>query len=315
MAQTIKNAIADFLYEQINSCYKEVTKNTDMIFKFNTNFVAEHNNFKQYDSKNNLIIDGYRKPVKYIPCSVDSIIGSRNLLPDIFFSTVNVPITMLVDVEDLDMVEEVLTYFSDITNGKLYTLKALFNNEITNFSFSFSVDLPDMDNFAVLQGRNAKSIGFMISGQLTAGILYNNNISYEISLDGGQTYEKVSLLSGGTARVNNLFSDQIIGGDSTKGVETDSTWTKTLSFISKENQFYLDLITSIEDRSVAYYKLDNMKFKTIIKADFIEDGKTLQFIKDVVVSDIGYSGDYGRILGIAMTLKEKLTDDEIPELR
>ena len=80
-------------------------------------------------------------------------------------------------------------------------------------------------------------------------------------------------------------------------------------------EFYLDLITSIEDRSVAYYKLDNMKFKTIIKADFIEDGKTLEFIKDVVVSDIGYSGDYGRILGIAMTLKEKLTDDEIPELR
>lgn len=315
MAQTIKKAISDFLEKEINSCYQEVTKNKDNIFKFNVNFFSEHNDFRQYDENKSLVVDQYRKYVKYIPCSVESIVGSRNLLPDVFLSSVNVPITMLVDVEDLGMVEEVLTYFSDITNGKLFDLEALYNNKVSIFSFSFSVDLPDMDNFATIQGRNAKNIGFMISGQLTSNLFYNNNIYYEISLDGGNTYEPINILSGGTARVNNLFSDQLIGEESVKSVEADSVWTKTLSFICKETQFYIDLISSIEDKNYINYKLDNMKLKTKIKTGFLEKDSYLEFVKDVVVSDIGYSGDYGKILGIALTLKEKLVDEEVPELR
>ena len=315
MAQTIKKAISDFLEKEINSCYQEVTKNKDNIFKFNVNFFSEHNDFRQYDENKSLVVDQYRKYVKYIPCSVESIVGSRNLLPDVFLSSVNVPITMLVDVEDLGMVEEVLTYFSDITNGKLFDLEALYNNKVSIFSFSFSVDLPDMDNFATIQGRNAKNIGFMISGQLTSNLFYNNNIYYEISLDGGNTYEPINILSGGTARVNTLFSDQLIGEESVKSVEADSVWTKTLSFICKETQFYIDLISSIEDKNYINYKLDNMKLKTKIKTGFLEKDSYLEFVKDVIVSEIGYSGDYGKILGIALTLKEKLVDEEVPELR
>ena len=314
MAQTIKNAITKLLDEKINWCYQEITKNTDKIFKFNDNYFSEQNNFKQYDNNGNLIIDEYRKSVKFIPCSVDSIVGSRNLMPDVFLSTINVPITMLVNVEDLDMVEEVLIYFSDITNGQIYNLQALFNNKLSNFAFSFSVDLPDMDNFSVLQGINAKTIGFMISGQLSANLFYNNNIEYYMSLDGGENYEKLSLLSAGSARVNNLFGDQLIGEENVKHVEVESSWTKTLSFITKQSRFYLDLILSIEEKNENIYKLNNVKFKTVINFNIDGNDNKQEIIKNVIISEIGYSGNYGSVVGIGLTLKEKMVSEDIPEL-
>lgn len=315
--ETLKNTIAELVQNELNNAYTEITKDTVKMFKVETNWFYDGNNFGQYDEEiGRVVLDEYNEKIKYIPVAIQSIIGERVEVPNVYINDVIVPISLLVfDIEKLDTIELVLSTFSDKNIGKVHNLKVLVgDNKYENYKFSFTVDLPDLDEFQTFQGENAKAVVFQLSGTLTQGsIKYGNDIEYELSIDGGKTYEKIIKIEPSSARKINVSSDQKISDYNNKAIESSSIWTLNISLLITEDNNYNKLLPYVDERDykVLGYEtdyLENLKLK--INYNFLNNSFSIE--KNVIIDNMAYSADYGDFLVLTLSFSDKLIDDDIP---
>lgn len=316
-AQTLKKALSDLLREKLNECYKNITGSDIDMFKIEYNWYYDGNNFNQYDENGKSVLDQYNHNIKYIPTALQSIIGEREEIPDIYINDITVPISMLVfDLELLDELELVLNYFSNQTVGQIFDLNIQVDDKNSEtYKFTFTIDLPDFDNFEQFQGENAKAVVFQLDGTLTQGdLVYGNDIDYELSIDGGLTFEKLVRFEPSSTRHFNAFTSQQINGISQQSFEQDNLWSLVLNvLVLGDNSCTLKLLPFVDERD--YKKLgytidylDNLKIK--IKYNRL----TLELIKDVIITDMSYSASYGDYMIIQLRFLDKIIDDNVGEV-
>lgn len=315
--ETLKNAIAELVQIELNNAYTEITKDTVKMFKTETNWFYDGNNFGQYDEETGrVVLDEYNEKIKYIPVAIQSIIGERVEVPNVYINDVIVPISLLVfDIEKLDTIELVLSYFSDKNIGKVHNLKVLVgDNKYENYKFSFTVDLPDLDEFQTFQGENAKAVVFQLSGTLTQGsIKYGNDISYFLSIDNGNTYEELIKISPSSARKINTSSDQKISDYNNKAIEESTIWTMNISAIAFDDNNISKLLPFVDERDynkLGYEEdyLNQLKLKIVHNIG----NKKIEIEKDVLIETMAYDSGYGDFLVLSLSFVDKLIDDEIP---
>lgn len=316
--QTLKKAIGDLLNEKLNLAFRDVTKADYDIFKIEYNWAYDGNNFSQYDENGHIIQDQYHHNIKYIPTALQSIIGQREEIPGIYINDITVPISMLVfNLDLLDSLEVTLNYFSDQTVGNVYELEVQTSGENKEkFKFSFTIDLPDLDNFEQLQGENAKVVVFQLSGTLTQqDLVYGNDIDYELSIDNGNNYEKLIRFNPGSSRHFNTFTDQKIGDLEQKSTEQDNLWTLTLDVLIQSNNsitYKLLPYTDERDYTKLGYSVDYLNSLVLkIRYNMLE----IEIEKEVMISDIAYSASYGDYLILRLVFVSKINDiNEIEEI-
>jgi len=314
-AKTLKNALSKLLSDKLNQCYKEITKSDVDMFKVEYNWYYDGNNFNQYDNNGNVILDEYNHNIKYIPTALQSIIGEREEIPNVYINDITVPISMLVfDLDLLDTLELVLNYFSNQTVGQVFDIDIQVDDKNTEtYQFTFTIDLPDFDNFEQFQGENAKAVVFQLDGTLTQGdLVYGNDIEYELSIDNGVTYEKLIRINPGSARHFNTFTEQKIGDKEQLSSEESNLWTFTFDILVKSKDSITYKLLPFADE-VDYLKLgyennilDSLVFKIIYKS------LNLEITKKVIISDISYSANYGSYLIMRLILLSK--NDNIGEI-
>ena len=315
--ETLKNTIAELVQTELNNAYTEITKDTVKMFKVETNWFYDGNNFGQYDEETGrVVLDEYNEKIKYIPVAIQSIIGERVEVPNIYINDVIVPISLLIfDIEKLDTIELVLSSFSDKNVGKVHNLKVLVgDNKYENYKFSFTVDLPDFDEFQTFQGENSKAVVFQLSGTLTQGsIKYGNDISYFLSIDNGNTYEELIKISPSNARKFNTSSDQKISDYNNKAIEESTIWTMNISAIAFDDNNISKLLPFVDERDynkLGYEEdyLNQLKLKIVHNIG----NKKIEIVKDVLIETMAYDSGYGDFLVLSLSFIDKLIDDEIP---
>ena len=312
-AQTLKKALSDLLSSKLNECYKEITKSDIDMFKVEYNWFYDGNNFNQYDNNGNVILDEYNHNIKYIPTALQSIIGEREEIPNVYINDITVPISMLVfDLELLNDLELVLNYFSNQTVGQVFDIDIQVDDKnIETYQFTFTIDLPDFDNFEQFQGENAKAVVFQLDGTLTQGdLVYGNDIEYELSIDNGLTYEKITRFSPSSARHFNTFTDQKIGDLQQESIEQDNLWKFVTDVLVIKDTNVAKLLPYADERDYqkigyAVDYLDQLKLK-ITYNDF-----NITLVKDVILADISYSASYGDFLTLRLEFLDKISYGEI----
>ncbi len=322
-AKTLKNALSELLSDKLNQCYKEITKSDVDMFKVEYNWYYDGNNFNQYDSNGNVILDEYNHNIKYIPTALQSIIGEREEIPNVYINDITVPISMLVfDLDLLNTLELVLNYFSNQTVGQVFDIDIQVDDEnIETYQFTFTIDLPDFDNFEQFQGENAKAVVFQLDGTLTQGdLVYGNDIEYELSIDNGVTYEKLIRFEPSSTRHFNTFTDQKIGDLQQESIEQDTLWSLILSVLVIENSNVQKLLPYADERDyikLGYIEdyLDKLKLKITYNNILKEtDNLPLSIEKSIILSDISYSPSYGDFLTVYLRFLDKTKDEDIEEL-
>lgn len=315
-AKTLKNALSKLLSDKLNQCYKEITKSDVDMFKVEYNWYYDGNNFNQYDNNGNVILDEYNHNIKYIPTALQSIIGEREEIPNVYINDITVPISMLVfDLDLLDTLELVLNYFSNQTVGQVFNIDIQVDDKNTEtYQFTFTIDLPDFDNFEQFQGENAKAVVFQLDGTLTQGdLVYGNDIEYELSIDNGLTYEKLIRFEPSSTRHFNTFTDQKIGDLQQESIEQDTLWRFITDVLVIKDTNVSKLLPYSDERD--YQKigynidyLDQLKLK-ITYVDF-----NITLVKGVVLSDISYSASYGDFLTLRLEFLDKISYGEIEKI-
>lgn len=315
-AKTLKNALSKLLSDKLNQCYKEITKSDVDMFKVEYNWYYDGNNFNQYDNNGNVILDEYNHNIKYIPTALQSIIGEREEIPNVYINDITVPISMLVfDLDLLDTLELVLNYFSNQTVGQVFNIDIQVDDKNTEtYQFTFTIDLPDFDNFEQFQGENAKAVVFQLDGTLTQGdLVYGNDIEYELSIDNGLTYEKLIRFEPSSTRHFNTFTDQKIGDLQQESIEQDTLWRFITDVLVVKDTNVSKLLPYSDERD--YQKigynidyLDQLKLK-ITYVDF-----NITLVKGVVLSDISYSASYGDFLTLRLEFLDKISYGEIEKI-
>ena len=315
--KTLKNVIAELVQNELNKAYNTITQDETKMFKVETNWFYDGNNFGQYDEQTGkIVLDEYQERIKYIPVAIQSIIGQREEIPNVYINDIIVPVSMLLfNLEDLDMIEMVLNYFSSDNIGKVHTIKVeIGNGKFEDYKFSFTMDLPDFDEFESFQGENAKAVVFQLSGTLTQGsIKYGNDISYHLSIDGGETYEEIIKIEPSNARKINTSSDQIIEQYNNKAIEQSTIWTMNISAIVFDNNNISKLLPFVDERDytkLGYEEdyLDQLKLKIVHNIG----SKTIEIEKDVIIDSMAYSAGYGEFLVLTLSFIDKLIDEVIP---
>lgn len=307
-AKTLKKALSDLLSSKLNECYKEITKSDVDMFKVEYNWYYDGNNFNQYDKNGNAILDEYNSNIKYIPTALQSIIGEREEIPNVYINDITVPISMLVfDLDLLDTLELVLNYFSNQTVGQVFDIDIQVDDKSTEtYQFTFTIDLPDFDNFEQFQGENAKAVVFQLSGTITQGnLVYGNDIEYELSIDNGETFENLIRLNPASARHFNTFTDQLINNLEQESTEQDNVWNLTTDVLvkSKDSITYKLLpYTDERDYNKLGYPVDYLDC-LVLKIKYKE--LNLEILKDVILSDIAYSPSYGDYLMLRLVFLAK----------
>lgn len=315
---TLKNSIAKLVQDELNKAYKEISKDDINIFKVETNWFVEENNFKQYNEQNGrIIVDEFSDYIKYIPVAIPSLIGEREEIPNIYINDILVQVSMIIfDIEGmLELTEVVLAKFSENNIGKVHNVKVVNElGDVIEYKFSFTMDMPDLDEFIQFQGNNAKSCVFQLSGTLTQGnIRYGNDISYFLSIDNGNTYEELIKISPSNARKINTSSDQKISDYNNKAIEESTIWTMNISAIAFDDNNISKLLPFVDERDynkLGYEEdyLNQLKLKIVHNIG----NKKIEIEKDVLIETMAYGSGYGDFLVLSLSFIDKLIDDEIP---
>lgn len=263
----IKVAITNYLQQQFNDIYQEVYGvNAERPFVFNCDFVRDDGNFRLYDSNGNLVLDQYHNEVKYIPCSVYSIIADRVEIPNIQILDATIPIEIFASEDRLEEVLLVLSLFQDRINGVPFTISADYQGSTETYNILMTFNLPDDDDFLIFNGINGKLINFQISANISVDIIYGNAIQYSLSIDGGNTFTDIVKIKPTSLLAIDTYSDQQINGERVKSTPKTATWSLTTQAIVKKNSDLRKLIYYIDipygDMQDIYYTLENAYLKT-----------------------------------------------------
>lgn len=305
--KSLQIAVTEFLQEKINNVYKEVSGDTLDFYKFSTILDWNFDEFKHYDEDGKLVVNKYNFHERYIPVIVDGLVGDVEPVPNSFIVNANIPITMLVNLEDVDLTLLVVNKFLKDSIGKLYELDFKESDETQNYKIAFSVSLPDYSDFNFVQGEYTKEVSFDIACVISYNVYWGNSIEYSLSIDNGVTYTKLYKIEPGVKRESDLYTNQIINQDYAKSSVRANAWNKSFSILGQNNELCNYLIKYIDFGS-QFFGLEPIKAKLKIKYNGVagfpydEDDDVNTFVKDVVLNELSYSDNIGDFITININM-------------
>ena len=292
---TLKQAICEYLQEQLNNEWVNLKGiGSDKPFVFTTDFTYDTGDMTLFDENGNPIFTKYNSFERYIPCSVFSIIGDRVAIPNIQILDTIIPIEMLVDNGKLDDVLICLETFQDNINAKPIVLTAFYKGQDVEYNIIMTFNMPDDDTFRNIQGMNAKIVDFQISALVTTEVYFGNSITYELSLDNGNTFTPLIRTDNSNSRVVENHTQQIINDDFSKATPKFNVWGMPITAIISKNTPLKDLIV-LTDFPEMYNILgysENPLYNAVLKIHYNDLG--FDFLVDIPITldNEFHSGDF-----------------------
>ena len=281
---TLKQAICEYLQEQLNNEWVNLKGiGSDKPFVFTTDFTYDTGDMTLFDENGNPIFTKYNSFERYIPCSVFSIIGDRVSIPNIQILDTIIPIEMLVDNGKLDDVLICLETFQDNINAKPIVLTAFYKGQDVEYNIIMTFNMPDDDTFRNIQGMNAKIVDFQISALVTTEVYFGNSITYELSLDNGNTFTPLIRTDNSNSRVVENHTQQIINDDFSKATPKFNVWGMPITAIISKNTPLKDLIV-LTDFPEMYNILgysENPLYNAVLKIHYNDLG--FPFLVDIPI--------------------------------
>ena len=264
----LKKAITLFLSKELNDIYQDIHGLTaERPFVFECDFTRDNGDFMLFDESGKLVIDQYLNYIKYIPCSVYSLIADMIEIPNLQVLDALVPIEMFVDNQRLEETMRILSMFQQEINGKPFQLAADYQGVTQTCNVIFTFNLPSDDDFQIFDGINGKIIDFQISANIAFDVIFGNSIQYELSIDDLETFEPLIKTNPSETLVLTPYSDQIINDDRTRDLPKMATWTLSLNAIVKKDTITETLVPYA---NIPYRYLDDYIFtKTWLKTNFL----------------------------------------------
>ena len=154
-----------------------------------------------------------------------------------------IPIEMFVSNDKVEEVMTILSLFQDRVNAKAIELVADYKTESNSkYSLLLTYNLPDDDSFSIINGINGKLINFQINANITLDVIFGNDITYELSIDGGNKYEKLIRYDVEPNKNVDEYSDQQINKSYATSLPKSTIWSLSLSAIVKKNSMLENLI-------------------------------------------------------------------------
>ena len=311
-SSSLQIKITEKLSELFNDSYKEYSGITDEVsekFKFKSILDYSFNNYLQYDLEGHAILDSKGNPIKYVPVQVGEIMGDREANPDVFISDIIIPISMLVEFDDVEDTLETINLFNNKIVGQVYNIDYYNFGQTEKFKLTLLPNMPSFEDENTNQGDFYKNISFELIGVLSCGVAYGNQIKYSLSID-NQNWYSFTKIEPTTSRNKDLHIDQVINDDTTKSTEKTITWGKEMSIVAKTNDF----LTKILLLNSECIRNDNFWLKTEIIGfnmsgydddNYNIDNDTLTIIKPIELSELSYSDDLGDFVSFNFSMVER----------
>lgn len=248
-SDNLQVAVAKLIQEKLNDAYTQITTDTNALFKCSTIYDFDYSEFKQYDENGRLIVNQYNFHERYIPTFVENIIGDREPIPNCFVSEVVIPISMIVNLENINITLQSIAKFTNNCLGRVYNLdySEVIDGSTQTFKIAFVPTLPDFSDFEIVEGETNKAGDFTLSAVISSNLHYGNQIDYALSCDNGLTYESIIKVDPQTTRAYALHQDQIIGKGFTQASVQTETWNKSFAMYGYSNSRIVRLLTLIAD--------------------------------------------------------------------
>ena len=303
--KTLLIAVTEFLQNKLNTIYKELNGDDLDLYKFSTIVDWNFDEFKHYDVNGKLVLTKYNFHERYVPVIIPGLIGDVEPIPDSFIVNANIPLTMLVNLENIEVTQLVIIKFLKDSIGQLYELD--FNDNGENYKIAFSVSLPDFSDFVLVQGEYEKEVSVDIACVISYNVYWGNNIQYYLSIDDGNTFTKINKIDPAVKRESDLYSNQIIGQDFAQSSVRANAWHKSLSILAQNNDLCNYLIKYI-DFGKDFFGLEPIKAKLKIKYNgvagfpFEEADEVNAFVKEVILNELSYSDNIGDFISININM-------------
>ena len=304
--KSLQIAVTEFLQQKFNEVYKEVEGDEGYdLYKFSTILDWNFDEFKHYDSEGKLITTKYNFHDRYIPVVVDGLVGDVEPIPDTFIVNANIPITMIVNLDNVDLTIYVITKFLKNAIGKLYELEFKDGEDSQNYKIVFSVSLPDYSDFNIVQGEYNKEVSFDIACIISDKVYWGNSIEYELSIDGGKSYTKIYKIDPGVKRESDLYTNQIIGQDTAKSSVRANAWNKSFSILAQNNDLCNYLIRYIDFGGKYFSDMSPLNAILKIRYKNIAGYTDGEFTKKVILNELSYSDNIGDFIVININMVDK----------
>ena len=316
--RTLKRAFTNYFQDILNQYWKSITTDNENRFSVNCDFESDNGAFLLRKDTGQLVLNNDFDFVKYIPVAVGSFNGELAEIPNKYILDTIIPIEMLVPVDLVEQVVYVLESVQNNLNAKPITLRAIhLSTSNTDITGVLNFNIPDADEFQIIDGINAKIVSFQIVSTFTIGMFYGNSIKYELSLDGGTNYTEIVKITPKSIRESTPYSDQIIGGQIVQSTEATNTWSQTFSMIVNKNDSsfkYLLVLTDFTTDKLDFTNSSTTKATLDALLGNIYFRKTYTFsstdiivgAKPVIITSLSYTDDYGEFITIDLALADKM---------
>lgn len=301
--KTLQIAVTEFLQQKFNEAYKEISGDTLDLYKFSTILDWNFDEFKHYDSEGKLVVNKYNFHERYIPVIVDGLIGDVEPVPNSFIVNANIPLLMIVNPDFVDETLLVVIEFLKNSIGKLYELD-FKEKEGENYKIAFAVSLPDYSDFNIVQGEYNKEVSLDIACVISDKVYWGNDIEYELSYDNGNedTFIPLYKIEPSTSKNKDLYINQIIGEEYTKGSTRTTTWQKSLTILCQKNKVCEYLIKYVD---FGYSEFSLNKPNWVLKIKYNLFNEQIEKTKPVLIEEVSYTDDIGDFITISFTMVDK----------
>lgn len=317
--RTLKQAFTLYFNKVLNDYWKDLTADTLDKFSVQCDYEYDNGAFQLRQDTGQLVLNSNFDFEKYIPVAVGSFNGELAELPNEYIVDSVIPIQMLVPVEKIKDVIGVLELLQNNLNAQPITLRAKhLTNENVDIIGVLNFNIPDDDEFQIVDGINAKIIAFQMVSTFTKGLFYGNSIKYELSFDNGDTWLEIKKITPSSGVENGTYSDQYIGDERVKSTPTIATWSQLFSVLINRTDnvlryllpltdFTLDQLTlngnAIANDHAIVGMLEQVKFR---KTYTFSSNEVFVGTKDVVITNMSYTDQYGEFITVSLTLADKM---------
>lgn len=317
--RTLKQAFTLYFNKELNDYWKAITADTLDKFSVNCDYENDNGAFYLRQDTGQLVLNNHFDFEKYIPVAVGSFNGELAELPNQYIVDTVIPIQMLVPVDLVKDVIGVLELLQNNLNAKPITLRAKhLSNLNTDIVGVLNFNIPDDDEFQIIDGINAKIIAFQMVSTFTKNLFYGNSIKYELSFDDGTNWIDIVKITPSSGVENATYSDQYIGDERVKVTPTISTWTQLFSVLINKSENILRYLLPLTDFTLDQLTLNNNAIpnnhKIMDMLGNIKFRKTYTFAsdevfvgtKDVIITNLSYADEYGDFITLSLTLADKM---------
>lgn len=320
--RTLKQAFTLYFNKVLNDYWKDLTADTLDKFSVQCDYEYDNGAFQLRQDTGQLVLNSNFDFEKYIPVAVGSFNGELAELPNEYIVDSVIPIQMLVPVEKIKDVIGVLELLQNNLNAQPITLRAKhLTNQNVDIVGVLNFNIPDDDEFQMIDGINAKIIAFQMVSTFTKGLFYGNSIKYELSFDNGTNWLEIKKITPSSGVENGTYSDQYIGDERVKSTPTIATWSQLFSVLINRTDNVLRYLLPLTDFTLDQLTLNNNAIANdhaiVGMLEQVKFRKTYTFssnevfvgTKDVVITNINYTDTYGEFITVSLTLADKMVID------